>query len=238
MVGQLIERTHCLAASSARGFCSRPHACCVHTVLMFFVPFEGMARMVWIAIAFNLYYSVCLPHLQHRQLDPCRRLNAIPRSAGPWPPSPTCWLGVMGAGTMVFPILVLFFLKEDQNLWLLAMGAIASSLSLPSTCSFASRASALRGGKSASQTEGEQKEAPSLARQLSSVTHTSFHVASSSLPICFYHFQRRLQERLNGVLRKWVLDNSHFGTAEAWERRSRWAQHHGRAPHGGGHLFV
>ena len=34
-------------------------------------------------------------------------------------------LGVMGAGSMVFPILVSFVLKENQHLWLAAMLAIA-----------------------------------------------------------------------------------------------------------------
>lgn len=33
----------------------------VASVLMFIVPFEGMAKMVWIAIAYNLYYAVAYP---------------------------------------------------------------------------------------------------------------------------------------------------------------------------------
>ena len=52
MVGQLIERTHCLAGKARPWILLSALTLAVSTVLMFFVPFEGMARMVWIAIAY------------------------------------------------------------------------------------------------------------------------------------------------------------------------------------------
>lgn len=33
----------------------------VASVLMFIMPFEGTARYVWIAVAYNLYYAVAYP---------------------------------------------------------------------------------------------------------------------------------------------------------------------------------
>lgn len=126
MVGQLIERTHCLAGKARPWILLSALTLAVSTVLMFFVPFEGMARMVWIAIAFNLYYSVAYPiyntanstlvAVSTRDTEKRGTMASFTNIAG---------FGVMGAGTMVFPILVSFFLKEDQNLWLLAMSAIA-----------------------------------------------------------------------------------------------------------------
>ena len=93
---------------------------------MFIVPFEGTAKMVWIAIAYNLYYAVAYPiyntanatliPVSTRDSQKRGTLAAFTNIAG---------LGVMGVGSMVFPILVSFALQDNQFLWLVTMFAVA-----------------------------------------------------------------------------------------------------------------
>ncbi len=61
----------------------------VASVLMFIVPFEGMAKMVWIAIAYNLYYAVAYPiyNTANSTMIPVSTVTAS--SAVRWLPSPT-----------------------------------------------------------------------------------------------------------------------------------------------------
>lgn len=90
VVGQLIERTRALAGKARPWILLSALTLSVASVLMFIVPFEGAARMVWIAVAYNLYYAVAYPYLQHRQFHagwPFPR--AMARSAARWPPLPT-----------------------------------------------------------------------------------------------------------------------------------------------------
>ena len=68
IVGQLIEHTKALAGKARPWILLSALTLSVASVLMFIVPFEGMAKMVWIAIAYNLYYAVAYPIYQHRQL--------------------------------------------------------------------------------------------------------------------------------------------------------------------------
>ena len=126
VVGQLIERTHTLAGKARPWILLSALTLSVASVLMFIVPFEGAARMVWIAVAYNLFYAVAFPiyNTANSTLIPVSTrdskkrglLASLANIAG---------LGVMGVGSMVFPVLVSFALKKDQRLWLLAMVAVA-----------------------------------------------------------------------------------------------------------------
>ena len=53
VVGQLIERTRALAGKARPWILLSALTLSVASVLMFIVPFEGAARMVWIAVAYN-----------------------------------------------------------------------------------------------------------------------------------------------------------------------------------------
>ena len=64
IVGQLIEHTKALAGKARPWILLSALTLSVASVLMFIVPFEGMAKMVWIAIAYNLYYAVAYPIYQ------------------------------------------------------------------------------------------------------------------------------------------------------------------------------
>ena len=61
IVGQLIERTKALAGKARPWVLLSALTLSVSSVLMFIVPFEGTAKMVWVAIAYNLYYAVAYP---------------------------------------------------------------------------------------------------------------------------------------------------------------------------------
>lgn len=126
VVGQLIERTKALAGKARPWVLLSALTLSLSSVLMFIVPFEGAAKMVWIAIAYNLYYAVAYPiyNTANSTLIPVstrdsqRRgaLASLTNMAG---------LGVMGVGSMIFPILVSNVLKESQHMWFLVMLGVA-----------------------------------------------------------------------------------------------------------------
>ena len=75
LVGQLIERTRALAGKARPWILLSALTISVGSVLIFIVPFKGTARMVWIAVAYNLYYAIALPpsRLQYSEFHahPC-----------------------------------------------------------------------------------------------------------------------------------------------------------------------
>lgn len=110
LVGQLIERTRATAGKARPWLLLSVFTFSSASVLMFIVPFQGIARMVWIAVAYNLYYSFASPiygtassiMLSVSTRDSRQRglLASINSMVG---------LGVMGTCSMVFPMLVSFF---------------------------------------------------------------------------------------------------------------------------------
>lgn len=129
IVGQLIERTKALAGKARPWILLSALTLSIASVLMFIVPFEGTARYVWIAIAYNLYYSVAYPiyntanstlvAVSTRDSEKRGALASMTNVAG---------LGVMGAGSMVFPILaanLLTYEPANQHRWFICMLAVA-----------------------------------------------------------------------------------------------------------------
>ena len=117
IVGQLIERTHTMAGKARPWILLSALTLSVASVLMFIVPFNGVGKMIWIAIAYNLFYAVAYPiyNTANSTLVPVSTRNSQQRSAIASFTN-VAGLGVMGAGSMVFPILVSFALKENQYL--------------------------------------------------------------------------------------------------------------------------
>ena len=86
----------------------------VSSVLMFVVPFQGTMKYIWIAVAYNLFYSVAYPiystansvlvSVSTRNSQKRGTLAAAGNIAG---------LGAMGIGSMAFPMLV-FFIKRKS----------------------------------------------------------------------------------------------------------------------------
>lgn len=126
IVGQLIERTHCLAGKARPWVLLSALTLSVASVLMFIVPFEGTAKYVWIAIAYNLYYAVAYPiyNTANSTLVPVSTRDSGKRGALASFTN-VAGLGVMGVGSMVFPILVSNVLKENQGTWFIVMLAVA-----------------------------------------------------------------------------------------------------------------
>jgi GPH family glycoside/pentoside/hexuronide:cation symporter len=125
-------------------------------------------------------------------------------------------LGVMGAGSMVFPILVSFALKENQFLWFVAMLAVAifSGLTIYLQYLFTrERVTEELAGQAAAQEE--KKNAPSIAHQLKAVTGEKMWWIVMLFYIGF-QWSGALKNGSMSYFCKWVLDNSFFGTADAW----------------------
>ncbi|MCQ5080692.1 MFS transporter [Gemmiger formicilis] len=126
IVGQLIERTRVLAGKARPWVLLSALTLSVSSVLMFIVPFEGTAKMVWIAIAYNLYYAVAYPiyNTANSTLIPVSTRNSQQRGALASFTN-VAGLGVMGVGSMIFPVLVSNVMKEDQHMWFLVMLGVA-----------------------------------------------------------------------------------------------------------------
>ncbi len=217
VVGQLIEKTKTPAGKVRPWILLSALTLSVASVLMFIVPFEGTAKMVWIAIAYNLYYAVAYPiyntanstlvSLSTRNSQDRGALASFTNVAG---------LGVMGAGSMVFPMLVSFALKENQGLWFLVMLAIAIFSALTIFLQFQFTRERVTEELAAKPTDNEQaKSAPSIGEQLKAVTSEK----TWWVVILFYIGFQWSGALKNGSMTyycKWVLDNSFFGSADAW----------------------
>lgn len=219
VVGQLIERTGTLAGKARPWILLSAFTMSVASVLMFIVPFEGTAKMVWIAIAYNLFYAVAYPiyNTANSTLIPLSTRNSKQRGvlasftnvAG---------LGVMGAGSMVFPILVSFVLKENRHLWFVAMLAIAIFAALTILLQFMftrERVTEELANTVTEQSEGNASSAPSLAKQLKAVASEK----TWWIVMLFYIGFQWSGAIKNGSMSyycKWVLDNSYTGSVDAW----------------------
>lgn len=217
VVGQLIERTKTMAGKARPWILLSALTLSVASVLMFIVPFEGTAKMVWVAIAYNLFYAVAYPiyNTANSTLIPLSTRNSKQRGALASFTN-VAGLGVMGAGSMVFPVLVSFALKEDQNLWFMAMLAIAvfSALTIYLQYMFTRERVTEELEKGGAEEEGKGT-APSLATQLKAVVSEK----TWWIVMFFYVGFQWSGAMKNGSMSyycKWVLDNSFFGTADAW----------------------
>lgn len=215
VVGQLIERTRCLAGKARPWILLSALTLSVASVLMFIVPFQGAAKMVWVAVAYNLYYAVAYPiyNTANSTLIPVSTRNSQQRGALASFTN-VAGLGVMGAGSMVFPMLVSFALKEDQNLWFLTMLAIAIFSALTILLQYKFTRERVT-EETLGQTGSEGPKAASLGAQLKAVTGERWWW----IIILFYLGFQWSGAMKNGSMAffcKWVMDNSFFGSPDAW----------------------
>lgn len=115
VVGQLIEKTKTKQGKARPWILLSSIVLSVACVLMFIVPFDNLiGKMIFLGISYNLYYAVAYPlyNTANSTLIPLSTRNSKSRGllasftnvAG---------LAVMGAGSMVFPIVVSLFLKTQ-----------------------------------------------------------------------------------------------------------------------------
>lgn len=217
VVGQLIERTKTMAGKARPWILLSALTLSVASVLMFIVPFEGTAKMVWVAAAYNLFYAVAYPiyNTANSTLIPLSTRNSKQRGALASFTN-VAGLGVMGTGSMVFPVLVSFALKENQGLWFIAMLAIAifSALTIYLQYMF-TRERVTEELEKRDAEETEKRTAPSMGSQLKAVVSEK----TWWIVMFFYIGFQWSGAMKNGSMSyycKWVLDNSFFGTADAW----------------------
>lgn len=221
IVGQLIERTRTLMGKTRPWILLSALTLSVASVLMFIIPFQNeLARMIWIAVSYNLYYAVAFPiyNTANATLVPVSTRNSQQRAtlasftnvAG---------LAVMGAGSMAFPMLASMVLGRDQSRWFIAMLAVAVFAALTIYLQFSftrERVTEESGGeKSASNVP-----AISMSQQLKAVTGEKMWW----LAILFYIGFQWSGAMKNGSMAyfcQWVVDNSVFSglvenVSDAW----------------------
>lgn len=221
VVGQLIERTKTMAGKARPWILLSALTLSVASVLMFVVPFENkIARMVWIGIAYNAYYAIAFPiyNTANATLIPVSTRNSQQRSVLA-SVSNVAGLGVMGVGSMAFPVLASMVLGENQGLWFVAMLAVAVFTDLTAFLQFQfTRERVTEEGLHSAQ--AETKPSVSIGKQLKAVASEKMWW----LIILFYigfQWSGALKNGSMAFFCQWVLDNSVFGgmvenVADAW----------------------
>lgn len=217
IVGQFIERTKTMAGKARPWILLSALTLSVASVLMFVVPFEkDTAKMIWIAVAYNLFYAVAYPiyNTANSTLIPVSTRNSKQRGALASFTN-VAGLGVMGTGSMIFPMLVSFALKEDQGRWLIAMLAIAVFSALTIYLQFMFTRERVTEELMSKDSVSEEKKTASLGRQLKAVAREKMWW----IVMFFYMGFQWSGAMKNGSMSyycKWVLDNTFFGNADAW----------------------
>lgn len=218
VVGQLIERTKVMAGKARPWILLSALTLSAASVLMFIVPFEGTLKMVWIAVAYNLFYSVAYPiyntanstlvAVSTRNSDTRGKLASFTNIAG---------LAAMGAGSMVFPILVSFALKENQGLWFMAMLAVGilTVLTVFLQYKFSRERVTEELLEKKEDTDGEQRtKTVSMGTQFKAVASEKWWWVVMVFYMVF-QFSGAIKNGSMSYFCKWVLDNSALG-ADAW----------------------
>ena len=218
IVGQLIERTKVLAGKARPWILLSALTLSVASVLMFIVPFEGAIKMVWIAVAYNLFYSVAYPiyntanstlvAVSTRDSDQRGQLASFINIAG---------LAAMGAGSMLFPMLVSFALRENQGLWFAAMLTVGIITALTVFLQYKftrERVTEELLEKAETEKHRDHKKVVSMSAQFRAVVSEKWWW----IVIIFYmlfQFSGAIKNGSMSYFCKWVLDNSAMG-ADAW----------------------
>lgn len=219
VVGQLIEKTKALAGKARPWILLSALTLSVASVLMFIVPFEGVLKMVWIAVAYNLFYSVAYPiyntanstlvAVSTRNSDQRGQLASFNNIAG---------LAAMGAGSMVFPILVSFALKENQALWFTAMLAVGIITALTVFLQYKFSRERVTEEFMAEGNEGraqlKQKKTASMGAQFRAVASEKWWWIVMIFYMIF-QFSGAIKNGSMSYFCRWVLDNSALG-ADGW----------------------
>ncbi len=118
VAGQLVERTRTGAGKARPWILLSSVLLAVSCVLIFIQPFENAtAKMVWLVIAYNLYYAVAFPlyNTANSTLTPLSTRNPNQRSVLASFVNMSL-LGAVGAGSMVFPFLLGILIKPEMSL--------------------------------------------------------------------------------------------------------------------------
>lgn len=213
IVGQLIERTRTLAGKARPWVLLSALTLSVACLLMFVVPVEGIAKMVWIAIAYNLYYAVAFPiyNTANSTLVPVSTRDSSQRAtlasftniAG---------LGVMGVGSMIFPILVANVLGTNQTMWFLVMLGVAVFTALTIYLQYSFTRERVT-EESMSGAAEQAASAPSIGDQLKAVTAEKWWWIVIIFYLCF-QWSGALKNGSMAYFCQWVVDST--GITGGW----------------------
>lgn len=118
VAGQVVERTRTSAGKARPWILLSAVLLALSSVLIFIQPFENAtAKMVWLVIAYNLYYAVAFPlyNTANSTLTPLSTRNPNQRSVLASFVNMSL-LGAAGAGSMVFPFLLGILVKPEMSL--------------------------------------------------------------------------------------------------------------------------
>lgn len=118
VAGQVVERTRTSAGKARPWILLSAVLLALSSVLIFIQPFENAtAKMVWLVIAYNLYYAVAFPlyNTANSTLTPLSTRNHNQRSVLASFVNMSL-LGAVGAGSMVFPFLLGILVKPEMSL--------------------------------------------------------------------------------------------------------------------------
>ncbi len=215
--GQLIEHTKTYAGKARPWILVSAFLITVTSVLMFLVPVKKAAGLILIVVAYNLYYSVAFPiyNTANSTLVPVSTRDGKKRGALA-SLSNVAGLGVMGIGSMAFPVLVSFALKEDRRLWFLAMLVVAlfSGLTIYLQYLFTVERVTLELMEKKQSNENKAKTI-SFRAQLKAVAG-DFWWWITMIFYLLFQWSGALKNGSMAYFCKWVIDNSFFGTADAW----------------------
>ena len=213
IIGQLIERTKALAGKARPWILLSTLAMSIACVLMFLMPFEGAAKMIWVAIAYNLYYAVAYPiyntanstliAVSTRDSKKRSALASFTNMAG---------LGVMGVGSMIFPILVSSVLKENQSMWFTVMLAVAVFTALSCFLQFKFTKERVTEEGQELENKSDIRNDISLGQQLKAVTGDRNWWIVIILYLLF-QWSGAMKNGSMAYFCKWVMDNTFFGAA-------------------------
>lgn len=215
--GQLIEHTKTYAGKARPWILVSAFLITVTSVLMFLVPVKKTAGLILIVVAYNLYYSVAFPiyNTANSTLVPVSTRDGKKRGALA-SLSNVAGLGVMGVGSMAFPVLVSFALKEDRKIWFLAMMVVAlfSGLTIYLQYLFTVERVTLELMEKKQSNENKAKTI-SFRAQLKAVAG-DFWWWITMIFYLLFQWSGALKNGSMAYFCKWVIDNSFFGTADAW----------------------
>lgn len=118
VAGQLVERTRTKAGKARPWILLSAVLLAVSSVLIFIQPSNDPTfKMVWLVIAYNLYYAVAFPlyNTANSTLTPLSTRNSKQRSVLASFVNMSL-LGAVGAGSMVFPFLLSILIKPEMSL--------------------------------------------------------------------------------------------------------------------------
>lgn len=127
VVGQLLERTKTMQGKARPWILLSAFLLSAASILMFVVPFSNpIGKMIWLGVSYNLFYAIAFPiyNTANSTMIPVSTRNMKQRGLLASANNISA-LAVMGAGTMVFPILASMLLGSSISLWFVAMLAIA-----------------------------------------------------------------------------------------------------------------